>query len=120
MNHAKGTPDGNKLGVATYLGSTYVMNQGVQLRLDGADGWPWTSEPPTQAPVVEAITPSANSLNNLDGTAGSDDITTMVTGGQPVPCMTGDNPVDDGVNGAVAAVDNTNFQGARRPRSRCK
>lgn len=112
VNHAKGSPDGQHMGVATYLGSTYVMNRGTQVRLDGADAWPWTPDPPTTQPLATAITPSANILNNLDGSAGTDSITTMVTGSDPVPCMTDDAPVEDPTNGAVAAIDNGNFQSA--------
>ena len=107
---APGAPDGNKLGVASYLGSTYVMNKGVQLRLNGTNGYPWGVQPPSSAPTVAAVTPSTSILNNFDGSSGVDNVSTMTPGGSLIPCMTDDTPVTDSINNATAEIDNTIFQ----------
>jgi len=109
---APGTPDGQKLGVAMYLGSAYIMNQGVQLRLDGTNGWPWGVQPPASAPTVTPVTPSTVLLENFDGSDALETVTTMVTGAAAVACMTASAPVVDTTNGATASFDSVNYQNA--------
>lgn len=106
-NHTAGTPDGRKLGVATYLGATYIMNQGAQIRLDGTDGWPWTPLPPTAGAMVTGVTPSQITMEEFDGSSGANDVN-ILANGVLEDAMIADAPTN--TDEAIVSFDVVNFQ----------
>ncbi len=99
--------DGTKLGVATHLGSTYVMNRAKQVRITDTTAFPWCPEPPSDAPVASAVTPATVLIEEFDG-GGTIDVNTIVDGLTEVPAMTAGAPVTS--LDATAQTDNVNFQ----------